>query len=164
MNAKKILIYILILIGLSSCNYIQGLMGTQNLGNSIVVAHKSEIKLIASNEKFKFIPEQILAQPGQVLKLQVINQLKTMPIVFSVLKKDEDPIVNAYLGLQRGPTKQWAPPKEHILVQSKLLAFNETQRFEIKLPSEPGEYAYISSYPGQVDDLQGFIKIEKKQD
>ncbi len=164
MKEKKIIITFIALLGLSSCDYFQDFVSPQNPGEAVVIARKSEIKLVASNDKFRFIPEQIVASPGQVLKLKVTNQLKTMPIIFSILKKDQNPIVNAYLGVQRGESKQWAPPKEHILFQSKLLTFNQTERFEVKLPLEPGNYAYISSYPGQVDDLKGFIRIEKKQD
>ncbi len=164
-KALSFLMFVFLMgLGLSGCNYVKGLLGQQTVHDEVVVAKSSEIKLIASNDKFKFIPHQIIAKPGQVLKLKVINQIKAMPIVFSVLKKDEDPVVNAFLGMQKGKEGNWAPPIEHILVGSKLLGFGEFESFEIKLPNEPGTYAFISSYPGQVDDLHGSIKIELAQD
>lgn len=149
---------------LTSCSYVKSIVIESSTEDDIVFAKSSEIKLIASNDKFKFIPSQIIAKPGQTLKLKVINQIKAMPIVFSILKKDEDPIVNAFLGVQMGKDGQWAPPVEHLLAGSKLLGFNESQKFEIKLPNEPGTYSFISSYPGQVDALNGTIKIELQQD
>lgn len=157
-------LFVIATLELMSCSYVKSVIQESSPEDDIVFAKSSEIKVIASNDKFKFIPSQIIAKPGQTLKLKVINQIKAMPIVFSVLKKDEDPIVNAFLGVQTGKDGQWAPPAEHLIAGSKLLGFNESQSFEIKLPKEPGTYAFISSYPGQVDDLNGSIKIELQQD
>ncbi len=160
MNFTKILI--LIILGLNtSCGVIQNLLGTSSTSSdgTTVQAGSSEIEIIASNKKFKFIPEQIIAKPGQILKIKIINQLSDLPLVFSVLKKDEDPIVNAFLGIQSGESNNWWPPEGHILAKSKTLAGNQSESLTITLPKEPGDYAFISSYPGQVDAFNGVIKI-----
>lgn len=153
-------LFFILMFNLTSCNWLKQ-VGTGDFsgGEEIVTAGRSEIKLVATSEN-KFVPETIIARPGQTLKIKIINKLKNGPIAFSILKKDEDPIVNAFLGIQAGEASAWAPPQEHILVKSKLLGSSESQSLEIKLPKEPGEYAYISSYPGHVDYLKGYIKIE----
>lgn len=160
MNFTKIII--LIFLGLNtSCGVINDLLGTSSTSpdGTTVHAGSSEIKIIASNKKFKFIPEEIIAKPGQTLKIKIINQLDALPLVFSVLKKDEDPIVNAFLGIQSGESNNWWPPEEHTLAKSKKLAVSESVSLTIILPNEPGEYAFISSYPGQVDAFNGVIKV-----
>lgn len=166
MMKKPVLRLMLIALGLTltSCDYIQSLFWTQSYDEKVIFAKSSEIKIIASEEKFKFIPEQIVAKPGQILKLKVTNKIKAMPIVFSILKKDQDPVVNAFLGVQAGKMGQWAPPKEHLIWGSKLLGFNESEKIEIRLPKETGEYAFISSYPGHADDLNGSVKVESPQE
>jgi uncharacterized protein len=149
---------------LNSCSFVNGYIGQiSNSGEkdtTVVVAKSSEIKLTATSNPLGFIPSQIIARPGQVLKLKVINKLKDMPLVFSILKKDEDPIVNAFLGVQEGEAKQWFPPNEHRLIKTNLLVSNQSESIVLTLPNEPGDYSFISSYPGQADELKGLIKVE----
>lgn len=158
MNLRNLLIMML-LFWSCSCSWIKNNFESSNGDEPSIHASSSEIRILASNKKFKFIPEEIIAKPGQQLKLKVINQLEDFPIVFSVLKKDEDPVVNAFLGIQSGESNNWWPPDEHLMIKSKTLALNETQSFNITLPNEPGDYSFISSYPGQIDSFHGLIKI-----
>lgn len=160
MYTLRIIFFLTTCLCFVSCDYVRGLLGQQQSGEPVVVAGNFEIQLVADQNRLKFIPELIIAKPGQVLKLKVSNQLKEMPIVFSILKKDEDPIVNAFLGVQAGESNQWAPPKEHVLIPTQLLVSNSAQSFKITLPTDLGEYSFISSYPGQVDNFNGLIKIE----
>ncbi len=147
------------LFATASCGFVQSFLESKKSDESTVLATDSEIKIIASNKKFKFLPSEIIARPGQVLKIKVINELRDLPIVFSLLKKDEDPVVNAFLGIQAGESKNWWPPEEHLIFKSEILAYNESASFKITMPKEPGMYAFISSYPGQVDAFNGVIKI-----
>lgn len=159
MTNKNVLTVLFFVMGLTSCDWFNDVTQGNYSGSDTVVAGRSEIKVVATPEN-KFLPEIIIAKPGQTLKIKIINKLKNGPMSFVVLKKDEDPIVNAYLGIQAGESEQWAPPVEHILSKSKLLPNSESESIEVVLPTEPGFYSYISSYPGHVDYLKGLIKIE----
>lgn len=156
---KKVLTVLFFVLGLTSCNWLKDVSQGNYSGDETIVAGRSEIKVVATPEN-KFLPQTIIARPGQVLKIKIINKLKNGPMAFVILQKDEDPIVNAYLGIQAGESEQWAPPVEHILVKSKLLPKDESESVQVTLPTEPGLYSYISSYPGHVDYLKGIIQIE----
>ena len=100
MKKTKVILLIACVTFLGSCEYINGYFDYTTGGQNKVFAGRSEIKIVAKNKSFS--PDEIIAKPGQVLKLLVSNKTSDQPIVFSVLKRGEDPIVNAFLGLQEG--------------------------------------------------------------
>lgn len=137
-------------------------MGSNSKGG-VLILKGSSLEIKASEKKFKFEPQVVYAKPGQKIQLKIVNQLEELPIVFSLLKKGEDPVVNAFLGLQAGQKNMWRPPAEQVIFSTEKLDSTEENSMNITLPMEEGAYFYISSYPGQVDDLKGVLYVMKDE-
>lgn len=128
--------------------------------SDVFKARKGEIIVRAKEEEnIGFFPSKILAHPGQKLKLKVVNDLSQNPISFYILKKGEDPIVTAYLGIQEGKENNFKPPQEYIMAGIESLNSKQSEKILLSLPFEEGDYFFISTYPHQVGSLSGRIEV-----
>ena len=57
-----------------------------------------------------------------------------------------------------------APPSSQILGETVWVDTNKSESTRINLPTEPGRYAFISSFPGHVDLFTGYIEIESPEE
>ena len=110
-----------------------------------------------------FSPSKILAYPGQKLEIKVVNDLNQDTISFYVLKKGEDPTITAYLGIQEGEKNNFKPPQEYIIVGIESLTSNQSEKISLSLPSEEGDYFFISTHPQQAGTLSGRIEVRSKE-
>jgi azurin len=62
------------------------------------------------------------------------------------------------LGLQ-GQTKGYIPESDDVLFHSNLLAPQTSDVFYFEAPSEPGNYAYVCTFPGHALIMRGVMKV-----
>lgn len=131
-----------------------------------IVASSSEITIEALEKSQTFEPAEIIAKPGQKIKLKVVNGLKEAPVNFLVLQLGDDPVVVSQLALQDSSEKSaWVPASDYFIGGvKKLLAPSESERLTVELPKDEGIYYFVSTYPGQSENMQGKIIIQESEE
>lgn len=121
---------------------------------------------ITANDQMKFNRTEIKATPGQVLSVTLNNE-GTMPKFsmghnFVVL----DQSVNVEKFLEAAMTQAGSDylPKEYassIIAATKLLGGGESDTIVFKVPSKPGKYPFVCSFPGHFQvGMVGTIIVE----
>ncbi|MBK1833584.1 DUF7133 domain-containing protein [Roseibacillus ishigakijimensis] len=147
------------------------------------VSYPREASFVASAEEKN---QQRLAARGKQLRIQAVGDLQFAPTELkatageslTLVFENTDPMVHNWVLLQPGTVaevgaladqlaaqadgleKEYLPESEAILAASKLLAPHETQEIELQIPSEPGRYPFICTFPGHWRVMQGELVVE----
>lgn len=121
---------------------------------------------LTANDAMKYNLNRIEAKPGQEIKV-ILTNIGTMPKVamahnFVLLKKgvDAQAFVNAAVAAQ--PT-DYIPPAMagDVIAHTKLLGPKQTDEITIKVPTEPGEYAFLCSFPAHYQTgMKGVLVVQ----
>ncbi|MBD3275264.1 MAG: hypothetical protein GF372_08135 [Candidatus Marinimicrobia bacterium] len=119
-------------------------------------AAKRTIK-IEGNDQMQYSVTEIQASPGDTLKIQLITVSNLPDAAFMshnwvLLKKDANvqSFVNASI---RAESNGYVAPnkKDDIIALTGLADKGETTEVTFAVPSEPGEYTYVCTFPGHFD-------------
>ena len=120
-------------------------------GKGKTAVAKPKTVQIAMRDGLRFDPPRFECAPGADMLINLANLDSTDQMHNFVLVKpgQREAIVNASLQLaDQGPALQFVPHSDAILVASKLLAAEKKDSLRMTMPSEPGIYPYICTFPG----------------
>jgi azurin len=110
------------------------------------------IELVGS-EKMKFDKEEIVVKPGETIRV-VLTSVGTMPKTimahnFVLLKPGADAVEFNKAAFNARETG-FIPPdkKDEIIAATALAGAGETVEITFKVPTKPGSYNFICSFPG----------------
>jgi azurin len=109
--------------------------------------------VIEANDAMKFSVTQIQAKPGERLKvsLKIVGKMPKLAMGhnFVLLKEGVDPAAFANDAVMAGATDYIpAKRKADIITATKLGGGGETVETEFDVPTKPGTYTFICSFPG----------------
>jgi azurin len=117
---------------------------------------------LAMRDGLRFDPPRIAAQPGETLVFTLDNADSThQPHNFIIARPGKrDAVVQQALALgERGPSSEFAPEGEDVLLHSALLAPEQTQKLTFRVPDEPGIYPYVCTFPGHGAAMYGALYV-----
>lgn len=118
--------------------------------------------------QLKFTVTRIEARPGQKIKvvLTTVSRLPKMAMAhnFVLLKSSADATAVANASARASDHEYIAPGmKDQILAFTGLAGGGETVEIIFTAPDEPGEYAYICTFPGHyAAGMKGVLTVKKQ--
>jgi azurin len=128
---------------------------------------KPRVVEIVGTDDMKYNVTTIAAKPGEQLTIRLIAK-GTMPavamshnVVVLTLKADPAAFVNA--GMTARATDYIAPAnKAQVLAATKLAANGQTVEVTFKVPTAPGSYPYVCTFPGHyAAGMKGTLNVKK---
>ncbi|MCO5113294.1 MAG: hypothetical protein M9899_03870 [Bdellovibrionaceae bacterium] len=123
----------------------------------------SEVTIKAQETTLMFEPQEVLALPGQKIKIKVVNNLKD-PLNFLLLHQGDDPVVVSQLALQMSDENQnWMLPQDYYIAAMGPVLPRKSDKITVQMPDAEGVYYFVSTYPSSPAVLRGkFIVVKKK--
>lgn len=120
----------------------------------------SDITIRVQENTLMFEPQDILVQPGQKLKIKVMNHLKS-PLNFLVLHQGDDPVVVAHLAMQSSDAdRNWMPSEDYYLAATGPIAPQRTEKLTVEIPKAEGVYYFVSTFPSAPAILRGKFIVQ----
>ena len=127
---------------------------------------KPRIVDITGNDQMKFSLTTITAKPGETLTVR-LKSIGTLPKVamghnFVLLAKGTDAAAFATAAAGAYQTG-YIPPamKPKVLAMTTIVGPGETAEVTFKVPTAPGSYAYLCSFPGHfVAGMKGMLVVK----
>lgn len=120
------------------------------------------IKIGTVFEKMSFDKDLIVVQAGKPVEFLLDNS-DLMPHNFVVIRPGTlEEIGNLSEANAQKPEfaqKFFVPTSEHVLAKSTLLQPRDTQRVSFNVPSEPGVYPFVCTYPGHWRRMHGALYV-----
>jgi azurin len=123
---------------------------------------KKSFEIGTSTDIPAFDKTEITAKAGEIISVRFKNDSNPkLNYLFSwVLTKpgkDGEVILQSdRVGLQQ----DFIPKTDDVLAASRLLRAGETDTVVFRAPDQPGNYPYISTFPGQGQAMHGILKVE----
>lgn len=116
----------------------------------------------AGNE-MRFERTEFTAAPGETIRI-VFENTATSPSMqhnVVVLNTDDDEAVQRVGegGLDAGSTADYVPDDPAVLAYTEIAPPGETVEVVFTVPSEPGDYRYICTFPGHWATMQGTMRV-----
>ncbi|HEX6106824.1 MAG TPA: plastocyanin/azurin family copper-binding protein [Gemmatimonadales bacterium] len=129
-------------------------------------AAQGRVVEITGNDQMKFNVTSITAKPGETLTVKLTNVGKLPKAVmghnFVLLVKGADASAFATAAATARET-EYIPPAEKgkILAATKLVGPGETAEVTFKVPTAPGQYEYLCSFPGHyLAGMKGVLVVK----
>ena len=127
---------------------------------------KPRIVDITGNDQMKFSLATIAAKPGETLRIR-LKSIGTLPKVamghnFVVLAKGTDAAAFANAAASAYSTG-YIPPamKDKVLATTTVVGPGETAELIFKVPTAPGSYTFLCSFPGHfVAGMKGLLVVK----
>lgn len=123
--------------------------------------------VIVSGDDMKYDKTAIEAKPGEEIRIRLTPK-GTMPKIAMahnvvVLKLGTDAAAFVSAGLAARPTDFIAPEKKAQVIAATPLAGNgETVEITFKVPTAPGRYPYVCTFPGHfASGMKGTLAVKK---
>lgn len=121
---------------------------------------------ITANDQMKFGVTAIQAKPGEQLKI-VLKNIGTLPKEamghnWVLLKKGSDPAAFANAAVAARAT-DYIPAnlKGQVVAATKLIGPKQTDELTFTVPSEPGDYPFLCSFPAHfVVGMKGVLTVK----
>lgn len=114
-------------------------------------AKKPRIVKMFMRDGLRFEPPRLVAEPGEQIVVEIENNDSTDQTHNFVLLRPgtRDAVVQAGLALaEKGPALEYVPPSADVLVHSRLLAAEGSGSIAFTVPTTPGIYPYVCTFPG----------------
>ena len=120
-----------------------------------------EVQLLTVKEALKYDQTSIDAKPGQAVEITFIN-VDLMPHNVVITQPGAaDEVCTAALAMAgAGFAKDFIPESTKILAHSKLLDHGKRETLKFTLPSVPGDYQFVCTFPGHGTVMRGIIKVK----
>ncbi|MEI7953977.1 MAG: PVC-type heme-binding CxxCH protein [Verrucomicrobiota bacterium] len=120
-----------------------------------------EVQLLTVKEALKYDQTSIEAKAGQAVEITFIN-VDLMPHNVVITQPGAaDEICTAALAMAgAGFAKDFIPESTKILAHSKLLDHGKRETLKFTLPSAPGDYQFVCTFPGHGTVMRGIIKAK----
>lgn len=120
---------------------------------------------ITGNDAMKFSVTEITASPGETLRITFRNVGKMPKQAMShnwvLLKPMTDGEVNAFGMAASAKAPTYLPDdRSAIIAHTKMLGGGESDQIEVKVPSTPGTYPYVCTFPGHFAIMKGTLVVK----
>jgi azurin len=122
----------------------------------------TELTVVTNKDHPSFATEELTVKPGEIVRLTVKNNSSQRQNQYQnwVLTKPNKVAEMDIAGRHAGPQQGWVPISPDVLAHTRLLAPGETDTIVFRAPSEPGDYPYVSTFPGQARN-PGTLHVKK---
>ena len=137
----------------------------QNLSRDLETAEQAvqnEIIIKTKPDQMRYDPEYFEVTSGETLKISFVNNdnmqhnlLIGQPGSLELIGRAADNMAQT----SAGATWQYIPELPQILVSAGLVDPGETRTLLWQVPSEPGEYPFVCTFPGHWKTMKGVIKV-----
>jgi azurin len=121
-----------------------------------------ELEIGTNSDIPAFDKTELTAKRGEVIRLRFKNESDPKyHYQFSWVLTKPGKAGEVILQADRAGTQQnFIPKTDDVLAASRLIGAGETDIVMFRAPSEPGDYPYICTFPGQGQAMRGTLKIE----
>lgn len=146
-----------------------GCGGSQNEATTATTAaspaNGARVVEITANDAMKFSLSTINAQPGEKLQIVLKNTgrmpKQAMAHNWVLLKPMTDGEVNSFGMAAANKAPTYLPDdRSAILAATKMLGPNESDRVDVTVPSEAGEYPFLCTFPGHFAIMKGKLVVK----
>lgn len=124
----------------------------------------AQVTLTPRGNRMDFQETSFTVEPGQDVTLIFENTATSPAMQHNVvlLTTDAAPVVNrvGQAALDAGKDAAYIPDDDAVLAATDLARPGETVRITFTAPSEPGDYAYICTFPGHYLTMQGTMQVQ----
>jgi azurin len=105
---------------------------------------------------------EIKAKPGEIISVRFKNDTNPkLNYLFSWVLVKPGKTGEVILQADRaGLQEDFIPKSDDVLAASKLIKAGESDTVVFRAPDQPGDYPYISTYPGQGQAMRGTLRVE----
>ena len=110
----------------------------------------------------RFEPSRLEAKPGEPLVIEIENGDATdLAHNFLLLRPGtRETVIAAALALaEKGPAQEFIPASADIIVHSQVLAPDGAAKITLTVPSQPGIYPYVCTFPGHGMIMYGALYV-----
>lgn len=120
---------------------------------------------ITANDAMQFSVKEIVASPGETLRIKLTNVGKMPAQVMShnwVLLKPSTPAeVNAFGMKAQSKAPTYLPDDQSaVIAHTKMLGAGQSDTVEIKAPTAKGEYPFLCTFPGHFTIMRGKLIVK----
>lgn len=164
-NIAYTLLFTLIAWSVAACggndDGAQATMQEQNTSTTASAADTVTIRPVGNQMLYE--QTEFTVQAGQEVTI-VFENTATSPAMqhnVVVLNTTEDAVVNrvGQAAIQAGADQDYVPEDEAILAHTPMAQPEETVSITFTVPSEPGDYQYICTFPGHYQTMQGTMHV-----
>lgn len=127
---------------------------TSSASNTVV------IRPVGDNMQYE--TTEFTVQAGQTITLVMENVATSAAMQHNVVVLAMGSDINAFgmAAMQAGPDAGYIPESEEIIAYTPMAKPGETTQIEFTVPSEPGDYPFVCTFPGHYALMQGVMKVE----
>jgi azurin len=133
--------------------------------STAATAPQARVIEIQATDAMKFSVTRIEASPGEQLQIKLVN-VGTLPKEamghnLVLLKKGANPQTYANTAMT-AKSNDYLPPSlsDQVVAATKMLGPKQTDTISFQVPSEPGEYPYLCSFPAHfVAGMKGVLVV-----
>lgn len=122
---------------------------------------------VIGQDNMRFDVEEINAVPGETIRIKFTVKSDFPPVAMqhnlAVLDKDAD--VEAFVNASMSARDNGyiaADMKDQLIATTKMIGGGSTDTIEFTVPEEPGEYAYVCTFPGHfMAGMKGTLTVKK---
>lgn len=114
-----------------------------------------------SVEKMRFDPDTIRVNANALVTVELTNRAGDSALVHNIVfvqNNKAEEVVQA--ALRAGAEEGFVPDHPAVFGGSELVEPGETTEFTFTAPFQSGEYTFISTYPGQWQQMKGVFIVE----
>jgi len=109
-----------------------------------------------------FAPRVLRARPGEALALTLVNP-DTVPHNWALLRPGSlgrvGPAVDALVTDPEAAARQYVPRSEDVVAYTDLVAPHDRHRIVFRVPSQPGTYPFVCTFPGHWRAMNGELLV-----
>lgn len=114
-----------------------------------------------STDEMKFDQDTIEAKAGTLVKLTLVNEGTEQSMIHNVVFTQPDKYkLVALAGAKVGAPGNYVPESKAVLAASPLALPGQTVEMEFTTPIEPGTYAFVCTYPGHWQKMNGILLVK----
>ncbi|MBI1316845.1 azurin [bacterium] len=120
---------------------------------------------IEANDQMKYNLEMIEVQAGEAIQLTLVN-VGSMPVEamghnWTLLAKDVDADAYAMEAMKYKDNGYQVPDQtDNVLITTKILGPGEEETIAFTVPTEPGPYKFLCTFPGHYGSMKGILFVK----
>ncbi len=111
-------------------------------------------------EEIRYSTDTLMAEAGALVKLTFVNEGVDMPMVHNVVFTAPGKYKQVALaGARVGASGNYIPESEAVIAGSPMALPGQTVEMEFTVPTEPGLYDFVCTYPGHWKKMNGVLVV-----
>ena len=119
------------------------------------------VEIATDGDNLSFTKTAIQAKAGSTLRVQFSNRALGSKMAHNwVLVRPGKVEVVAQEGIAAGESNGWLKESPNVIAHTKLIAAGEKEAITFLVPSEPGDYPFVCTFPGHSTVMKGILSVK----